>query len=75
MVALSSLGGAGWQFFDNSGNILSGGKLFTYAAGTTTPATTYTSNSGLTPNSNPIILDAAGRVTNQIWLPTNTLWS
>ena len=74
MVALSSLGGAGWQFFDNNGDILSGGKLFTYAAGTTTPATTYTSSSGLTPNSNPIILDAAGRVANEIWLATNTLY-
>lgn len=74
MVALSSLGGAGWQFFDNNGNILSGGKLYTYAAGTTTPATTYTSNTGATPNSNPIILDAAGRVANEIWLATNTLY-
>lgn len=74
MVALSSLGGAGWQFFDDSGNPLSGGKIYTYEAGTTTPAVTYTSNSGLVPNTNPIILDAAGRVSNEMWLDTNSLY-
>ena len=67
-VSLSLLGGAGWQFFDNSGNVLSGGLLYTYAAGTTTPLTTYTSLTGLTANTNPIILDSAGRVPNQIWM-------
>lgn len=67
-VSLSLLGGAGWQFLDNSGNVLTGGKLYTYAAGTTTPQTTYTSSTGLTANSNPIILDSAGRVPLQIWL-------
>lgn len=67
-VNLSPLGGAGWQFFDDNGVPLAGGKIFTYAAGTTTPAATYTSNSGGTAHSNPIILDAAGRVAEEIWL-------
>ena len=67
-ISLSLLGGAGWQFLDNSGNVLSGGLLYTYAAGTTTPLTTYTSSTGLTANSNPIVLDSAGRVPYQIWL-------
>ena len=69
-VNLSLLAGAGWQFFTDSGDPLSGGKLFTYAAGTTTPLTTYTSSSGSTPNTNPIILNAAGRLSgsNEIWL-------
>lgn len=67
-VSLSLLGGAGWQFFDNNGNPLTGGKLYTYEAGTSTPALTYTSASGSTPNSNPIVLDAAGRVSEEIWL-------
>ena len=69
-VNLSLLAGAGWQFFDNNGVPLSGGKLYTYAAGTTTPETTYTSSSGATPNANPIILNAAGRLSgsNEIWL-------
>ena len=70
-VFLSPLGGAGWQFFNNSGVILSGGKLYTYAAGTTTPKTTYTSSSGSTAHTNPIILDSAGRVPGgEIWLLT-----
>lgn len=67
-VNLSPIWGAGAQLLDNSGNILSGGKIYTYAAGTTTPAVTYTSVSGLTANSNPIILNSAGRVPYEIWL-------
>jgi hypothetical protein len=68
-VFLSPIGGAGWQFFNNSGVILSGGKLYTYAAGTTTPKPTYTSFSGVTAHTNPIILDSAGRVPGgEIWL-------
>lgn len=66
-VDLAFIGGAGWQFFDNSGNPLSGGKIYTYAAGTTTPLATYTSRDGLTANTNPIILDSAGRTPEQIW--------
>jgi hypothetical protein len=69
-VNLSPVGGAAAQFFDNSGNVLTGGKLYTYSAGTTTPAVTYTSNSGITAHSNPIVLNAAGRVpdSGEIWL-------
>jgi hypothetical protein len=68
-VNLSSLAGAGAQFLDNNGVILSGGKLYSYAAGTTTPQTTYTSASGSTAHTNPIILNSAGRVaTGEIWL-------
>jgi hypothetical protein len=65
---LSPLGGAGWQFFDNNGVPLAGGLLYSYAAGTTSPLTTYTTSSGSTANSNPIVLDAAGRPANEIWL-------
>lgn len=72
-VYLSSFGGVGWQFFDANGDPLSGGKIFTYLAGTTTPATTYTSYSGTVPHTNPIILNAAGRVaTGEIWQPAAT---
>ena len=68
-VFLSPVGGAAAQFFTNSGVPLAGGKLFTYAAGTTTPAATYTSSSGVTAHTNPIILNSAGRVaTSEIWL-------
>ena len=67
-VNLSPLGGAGWQFFDNNGIPLSGGLIYTYAAGTTTPIVTYTTSLGNIANSNPIVLDSAGRPPNEIWL-------
>jgi polygalacturonase len=69
-VNLSPVAGAAAQFLDNSGNVLTGGKLYTYAAGTTTPQASYTSGTGITFHSNPIILDAAGRVPagGEIWL-------
>lgn len=49
------------QFFDANGDPLAGGKLYTYAAGTLTPKATYTDAGGLTPNTNPVVLDSAGR--------------
>ena len=68
-VTPSPIGGFAAQFFDNNGVILSGGKIYTYAAGTTTPQTSYTSAAGVTPHANPIILDSAGRVPGgEIWL-------
>jgi hypothetical protein len=67
-VVLSQYAGAGAQFFDNNGNPLNGGLIYTYAAGTTTPAATYTSSTGGTANANPIVLDSAGRTPAQIWL-------
>lgn len=74
-VFLSPVGGAGAQFFDNNGNPLSGGKLFTYAAGTTTPATAYTSSAGNVAHTNPIVMDAAGRVPGgEIWLTANAAY-
>ena len=68
-VSLSIFGGVGAQFFDNNGVILSGGKIYTYEAGTTTPLATYTSSTGNTAHTNPIVLDAAGRVPagGEIW--------
>lgn len=68
-VTLSIFGGVGAQFFDNSGNPLTGGFIHTYQAGTTTPLATYTSSSGNTQHQNPIELDAGGRVPGgEIWL-------
>ena len=48
---------------DTNGNPLVSGKLCTYQAGTSTPATTYTTSAldPLTAHTNPIILDGAGR--------------
>lgn len=72
-VFLSPVGGAGAQFFDNNGNPLTGGKLYTYESGTTTPAATYTTSIGNIFHANPIVLDAAGRVPSggEIWLSGN----
>ncbi|CAB4152108.1 Pectate lyase superfamily protein [uncultured Caudovirales phage] len=67
-VNLSPIAGAGWQFFDNDGRPLSGGLLYTYAAGTSTPLATYTTANGNIANSNPIVMDAAGRPPQEIWL-------
>mgnify|MGYP003351702641 CR=1 FL=1 len=68
-VFLSPIGGAGAQFFNNDGIPLSGGKIYTYAAGTTTPKATYTTSAGNIAHTNPIILDSSGRVpSGEIWL-------
>jgi nitrous oxidase accessory protein NosD len=69
-VTLSLFAGAGAQFLDNAGNVLTGGKIYTYAAGTTTPLATYTTASDAAFHTNPIILDASGRVPSggEIWL-------
>lgn len=69
-VNLSPVGGVAAQFFSNDGTVLSGGKINTYTAGTTTPAATYTTSAGTIAHSNPIILNSAGRVpgSGEIWL-------
>ena len=56
------------QFLDSNGAPLVGGKLYTYAAGTTTPQVTYTDFGGGTPNANPVILDSRGEAS--VWLGT-----
>lgn len=47
-------------FFDSNGNPLSGGLVFTLVPGGTTPATTWQDPAETIPNTNPIVLDAAG---------------
>jgi hypothetical protein len=73
-VYLSAFAGAGWQFFSNSGQPLAGGMIYTYAAGTTSPAATYTSSAGNIANTNPVVLDAYGRVPNEIWLTVGSAY-
>jgi hypothetical protein len=58
------------QFFDANGSPLVGGKVYTYAAGTTTPLETYTDASGATPNTNPVILDSRGEC--NLWFSNAT---
>jgi hypothetical protein len=57
------------QFFDANGNPLVGGKLYTYAAGTTTPLVTYTTYTGVTANTNPVILNSRGEAA--VWCGNN----
>ena len=70
---LSAFAGAGAQFFDDNGTPLVGGKLYSYAAGTTTLLATYTTSAGTVANTNPIILNAGGRTPNEIWQATGIL--
>lgn len=46
------------QFFGNTGEPLAYGLVYTYAAGTTTPVTTYNASGGTNPN--PVVLDFRG---------------
>lgn len=48
------------QFFDNNGVPLSGGKLYTYDAGTNDPRLTWTTSSQSVENTNPVILSSRG---------------
>jgi hypothetical protein len=73
-INLSAFAGAGAQFLDANGAPLAGGFLYSYLSGTTTPATTYTSRSGAASNTNPIVLDAAGRTPSEVWLNGGVLY-
>lgn len=58
------------QVFDNNGEPAAGKLLFTYEAGTDTKITTYTQFDLGVSNTNPIVLDSAGRAA--IYLVPNT---
>jgi hypothetical protein len=66
-VNLSPVGNS-QQFFDNNGIPLSGGLIYTYQAGSSTPLATYTDVNGTTANANPIVLNSSGRLDNEVWL-------
>jgi len=66
-VNLSPIGN-GFQFFTTTGLPLNGGYLYTYQAGSTTSATTYSDNAGTIANTNPIQLGTDGRPQVEIWL-------
>lgn len=60
------------QFLDDDGAPLSGGKLYTYEAGTTTLLATYTTQSGSTPHANPIVLNSRGEPSSGIFLDADS---
>jgi len=58
------------QFFSTAGEPLAGGKIYTYAAGTTTPLATFADSTAAVNNPNPVILDSRGEAS--IWLGTQS---
>lgn len=58
------------QFFDSNGDPLSGGQLFVYLAASSTRSTTYNSSTGLSANTNPLVLDSSGRLQAEVWVAT-----
>jgi len=54
------------RFWNNDGTVASGGKVYTYEAGTSTPKTSYTDSTGTVANTNPAILNAKGEC--DLWM-------
>jgi hypothetical protein len=55
-----------FQGFGLNGQIASGGLLYTYLAGTSTPTATYPNATSVIPNTNPIVLNSLGQA--EVWL-------
>lgn len=72
VVYLAPTFGVGYQGLSNTGAPLSGGLINTYLAGTTTPTNTFNSSAGTVANANPLVLDSAGRITSEVWIPAAT---
>ena len=65
-------------FTDNAGNPLAGGRIFAYEAGSfSVLQATYTDQTGAVANTNPIVLDASGRLPGEtaIWLEPGVLYN
>jgi hypothetical protein len=67
------------QWFSNGGQMASSGTVMTYLAGTTTPVATFTDNTGLINNPNPMTLSSSGRPVSAsgapvaFWVPSGTI--
>lgn len=59
------------QFSDATPSPFAGGFLYFYETGSTTPADTYSDSTLSTANSNPVELDSAGRLPNDVFLDPN----
>jgi hypothetical protein len=62
------------QFVDVNGNPLTGGKVYTYLAGTSTPADTWATSAGDVAQPNPIVLNSLGATFNPIWLTADVAY-
>jgi hypothetical protein len=58
-----------FQALDANGDPYSGGKLYTYETGTSTPKTTWTSSTKGSANANPVVLDSKGAA--DVWLDSS----
>ena len=61
---MARFGEIGKQYFDDSGKVLANGQLCFFESGTATKKTTYADVNLTIPNTNPVILTAAGRQPN-----------
>jgi hypothetical protein len=61
---MARFGSLDTQYFDDAGDPLVSGKVYFYETGTTTPKATFADVNYTIPNSNPVILTAAGRQPN-----------
>lgn len=61
---MARFGSIGTQYFDDAGDPLSGGTLTFYESGTTTLKDTYSDVEQTIANTNPVVLDSAGRQPN-----------
>jgi len=52
-----------FRAWDDAGDPLAGGLLYTYVAGSSTAKETYSDRAATTPNANPIVLDSNGETT------------
>jgi len=62
-----------WQPDNDTGAIVPSGLLFIYTAGTSTKKNIFQDNAGAVANSNPIVLNSAGRLPNSIWTTTGDI--
>jgi hypothetical protein len=63
-----------FQLIDGDGVPYPGWKLYTYAAGTDTAQATYSDSARTTPNANPVVADADGRLGPVYTLDTGYKW-
>lgn len=72
-MAYTLVGAPKLQLLDDDGVPVAGGFLYVYTAGTSTPVDSYSDALGVTPNSNPVELDAGGRPdSGAVYLPTGS---
>ena len=64
------------RFMDANGNPAAGFKIYSYVAGSSTvQQATYQDSAGSVPSSDPIVLDAGGLCTQEIWLIEGQLYN